>query len=121
MDSEFVTLQDLQERHSDFAYRRLNRAVGCLRQAGVIQPWRGKHNEIRMSPSHALLVDRLADLMRRDFGIQKAIAFLQAEIAQDRVKELESVIARLSRTNRDLEEKCRAAGLGIDDVSSSAT
>gem|GEM_PF-4272979 len=116
MDKQYVNLCDLQDRNPDFAPRRISRAVSSLSESRVIQPWRGPHNEIRMTHAHALLVDRLADFMRRDYGIQKAIAFIRAELAQDRARALEETVAQLKRANERLLEKCREVGIQPDDL-----
>ncbi|MCK4600078.1 hypothetical protein KAU37_09710 [Candidatus Bipolaricaulota bacterium] len=107
----YITIKDLQRQHSDISYQRLNRAVGCLRKAGLISPWRGRNNELQMSPGHALLVERLVQLMRRDYGVKKAVTFLDAQVAKERVEKMQDSVERLVSGNPDLEEKCRAVGL----------
>ena len=64
-----------------------------------------------MSPGHALLVERLVQLMRRDYGVKKAVTFLDAQVAKERVEKMQDSVERLVSGNPDLEEKCRAVGL----------
>lgn len=102
MASAYVTLKDLEVRHSDISYQRLNRAVKALKLAGLIDPWRGGKNELRMKEQHSLLVARLVELMRRDHGIEKAVAFLKAQLAIEEAEELKDLCRRLERENAEL-------------------
>jgi len=107
--SAYVTLKDLESRHSDISYQRLNRAVKALKLAGLIDPWRGGKNELRMEEQHALLVTRLVELMRRDHGIEKAVAFLRAQLAVEEAEELRDLCKKLEKENGEL--RARVAGL----------
>lgn len=104
----YVTLKDLEARHSDISYQRLNRAVRALKSAGLIDPWRGEKNELRIEEQHALLVARLVELMRRDYGIEKAVAFLRAQVAQEQVKKLQESYRELEKENARLRAQLAA-------------
>ena len=104
----YITLKDLKARHSDISYQRLNRAVRALKSAGLIDPWRGEKNELRIEEQHALLVARLVELMRRDYGIEKAVAFLRAQIAKEQVEKLEESYRELKKENARLRKQLAA-------------
>lgn len=116
MKKKQVTLKDLETRHSAVSYQRLNRAIRAMKSAGLVSISRGKNNEIQMTEANAMLVNSLVQLMQRDFGIKKAVDFLDAQVARAKLDSYRKRIRKMVKMNPEFEDVFDRAGLLEEDA-----
>lgn len=116
MKESHVTIADLV-REEDLSYQRMSRAVGCLRRAGLITPQRGDNNEIQLSEKEAMLIRSLAELIRRDFGVQRGADFLTKQIWRKQLQLYASRIQGLVQKHPECRNALEEAGLLEESMS----
>lgn len=95
MDKGYRTLKEISDEVKYVSYQKLHRAVSALREAGIIAPWHGENNELRLTLDDGLRLKRFLGFLRNGDSLKSAIPKLESEMLRSRVHELESENERL--------------------------
>jgi len=90
MSEHFRTLHDVADASRDISYQKISRAVNALEAAGVVHPWRGQNNEIRLTLDDAQRVERVLTLIRNQETVGRAVERLIREQLERRIEQLEA-------------------------------
>jgi hypothetical protein len=95
VDRYYVTLRDILEKSNGLSYQKLHRAVAALKEAGLIKPWHGVNNELRLTLDGERVLRRLIGILKNGTALQNAVLILKLELLQEEKERLEEENRRL--------------------------
>ena len=89
MQQAYRTLKETVAEISGTSYQKAHRAVSALREAGLVEPWHGENNELRLTFDHALRLKRFLGFLRNGETVKSAIPKLENDILRRQLAALE--------------------------------
>ena len=95
MEKGYRTLKDIEAKTKGVGYQKINRACNALVEAELVHPWRGVHNERRLSLDDALRVERFISFSSNGQTLKTAIGQLRSTILEEENEKLRRENERL--------------------------
>jgi len=89
VDQYYVTLKNIIEKYDGISYQKLYRALDALKSAGLIKPWHGVNNELRLTLDGERVLGRLIGILKNGIALQNAVLMLQVQLLQEERDQLQ--------------------------------